>query len=175
MKDDEGTVWFAYPSPNTASYTHFPNYGVKFNFQEEILPGMGYFAHDFKGQSIAGTDKTLAVHLRMSRTGALPDPAHRCRRRTDRQALYDVRLGFRAPAGDVPGQRVFDIKLQGNVVRENCDIAQLAEGTDKAIMLTFEDIPVSNSLTLELVPKASPPTDATAPVINSIEIVNPRS
>jgi len=37
-------------------------------------------------------------------------------------------------------------------------------------VLEFEDIPVSSSLALELVSKASPPTDATAPVINFIEI-----
>jgi hypothetical protein len=79
-------------------------------------------------------------------------------------------LGFRAPEGDAPGQRLFDIKLQGNIVRENCDIAQLAGGTDKAVVQDFEGIPVSSSLLLELVPKASPPSDATAPVINFIEV-----
>jgi hypothetical protein len=54
MKEDEGTVWFAHPNPNTAKYTRFPNYEVKFNLTEEILAGMGYFSRDFKGQRIAG-------------------------------------------------------------------------------------------------------------------------
>ena len=76
MKDDEGTVWFAYPSPNTASHTHFPNYGVKFKLQEEILPGMGYFAHDFKGQSIPGTEKPWLFTSGVRGLTALPDPAH---------------------------------------------------------------------------------------------------
>ncbi len=112
MKDDDGTVWFAYPNPNTASFTHFPNYGVKFSLQEEILPGTGYFAHDFKGQSIAGTDKSWLftsgcrglVRCQLPLIDAEAGQG---------EGVYDVRLGFRAPAGDTPGQRVFDIKLQG--------------------------------------------------------------
>jgi hypothetical protein len=170
MKDEEGTVWFAYPSPNTASFTHFPNYGVKFKFQEEILPGLGYFAQDFKGQSIAGTEKPWlftsgCLGLLRCQIPLVDDKAGQP------ASSYDVRLGFRAPVGDVPGQRVFDLKLQGNTVRENCDIALLAEGLDKAVVLEFSDIPVSSLLTLELVPQASQPTNATAPVINSIEII----
>jgi outer membrane protein assembly factor BamB len=169
MKADDGTVWFAYPSPNTASYTHFPNYGVKFNFQEELLPGMGYFAHDFKGQSIAGTEQPW---LFTSGCRGLV----RCQiplidaKAGQPEARYDVRLGFRAPAGDAPGQRGFDIKLQGTMVRENCDIAQLTAGADQAVILEFQDIPVRDNLLLELVPKTPSPSEATAPVLNCIEV-----
>ena len=81
--------------------------------------------------------------------------------------------GFRAPAGDAPGQRVFDIKLQGNIVRENCDIAQLAEGTDKAVVLDFRRHS-GQQLAGPGTASKRRHTDASA-VINSIEIVNPRS
>ncbi len=169
MKADDGTVWFAYPSPKTGSYNHFPNYGVKFDFREETLPGMGYFAHDSKGQSIAGTDKPW---LFTSGCRGLV----RCQiplidaEAGQPEGRYDVRLGFRAPDGDLPGQRVFDIKLQGQVVRENCDLAQLSNGTDQAVILDFEGVPVSGALALELAAKGSPITEANAPVINCIEL-----
>ena len=56
-KDDEGAVWFGYPNPKTNSYTHFPNFGVKFDLKAETLPAMGYFCRDFRDVSIANTDK----------------------------------------------------------------------------------------------------------------------
>jgi hypothetical protein len=85
-------------------------------------------------------------------------------------ATYHVRLGFVAPAGEMPGQRVFDIRLQGQVVQENCDVAQLAGGANQAVVLEFQGIPVSSSLVLELTSKRSPATEATAPDISFIEV-----
>ncbi|MHB0957192.1 MAG: outer membrane protein assembly factor BamB family protein [Pirellulaceae bacterium] len=169
MKDDEGTVWFAYPSPNTAKHTHFPNYGVKLALQEEILPGAGYFSRDFKGRSIVGTEKPWLftsgcrglVRCQLPLVAADSEQS---------AGSYDVRLGFLAPEGDVVGQRVFDIQLQGKVVQQNCDLTQLAGGIDQAIVLEFADILVSSSLLLELTPHGSPTTDATAPVIHFIEV-----
>ena len=169
MKDDEGTVWFAYPSPKTASFTHFPNYGVKFDLQDELLPGLGYFAHDFKGRTIAGTERPWLFTSGVCGLTRCQIPL------VDAEAgqpggTYDVRLGFRTPEGDAPGQRVFDVKLQGSVVRANCDIAALAAGLDKVVVLEFANVPVTSSLELELVTKASAPAGDTAPVVNCIEI-----
>ena len=37
MKDNNGSVWFAYPNPKTESLSnHFTNYGVKFDKQKAI-------------------------------------------------------------------------------------------------------------------------------------------
>lgn len=173
MTDDDGTVWFAYPSLNTASYTHFPNYGVKLALQEEILPGMGYFAEDSRGRSIPGTDKpwlfTSGCRGLVRCSIPLVDadagqPAGR----------YRARLGFRVPEGDRPGQRVFDIRLQGEVMQAGCDIVQLAGGVDQAVVLESAEIAVDSVLTLELLPAATPVTDATAPILNWIEIIHCR-
>ncbi len=169
MKADDGTVWFSYPNPNTASYTHFPNYGVKLSVKDDILPGLGYFARDFKDLSITGTDKPWLftsgcrglVRCELPLIDAQAgQPA----------ATYQVRLGFMAPDGDVPGQRIFDIKLQGKVVAKDCDITQWAQGAGKAVIRDFGDIAVTDSLVLELVPKAASPTAATAPIVNFIEV-----
>ncbi len=113
MKDEDGTLWLAYPNPKTVySQNHFANYGIKFNLNEVVQKDMGYFRHDFKGVKIEGTNKPwlftsgclglLRCEIPVRDKGSNPEPG-----------LYKVRLGFRAAEGDRPGQRVCDIKLQG--------------------------------------------------------------
>ncbi|OHE89705.1 MAG: hypothetical protein A3G75_06395, partial [Verrucomicrobia bacterium RIFCSPLOWO2_12_FULL_64_8] len=49
MKDNEGRMWFGYPRPKVA-------YTVKFDLNETIPSGPGFYTHDFKGKTIEGTD-----------------------------------------------------------------------------------------------------------------------
>jgi len=179
MKDDEGTVWFGYPNPKT-EYTknHFPNYGVKFDLNDEVLQGgtplrgnpMGYFCSDFKGTTIEGSRKPwlftsgcrglIRCELPLIDNTAGQKPAK-----------YTVRLGFNAPPGDRQGQRVFDIKLQGRVVLKNFDILQTAGKSNKAVVKEFEGIRVENVLALELVPTPANPEANQAPVVNFVEVI----
>jgi len=168
-KDDDGTVWFSYPNPNTRSYTHFPNYGVKLDLKVKILPEMGYFCHDFKGRDIAGTDKPWLftsgcrgmTHCEIPLTDGVEDSS----------ATYTVRLGFNAMPDDREGQRVFDIKLQDKVMLENFDILATAGHADKAVIKEFNGINAGSSLTLELLTKSSNPNMDKAPIINFIEVI----
>jgi hypothetical protein len=176
MKDSDGTVWFAYPNPKTDSYTHYPGYGVKFDLRVQTLPGMGYFCRDFKGVSIAGTDKPwlftsgcqglLRCEIPLTDAAAVP-------------GVYTVRLGFNAPPEDQAGQRVFDVKLQDSVVLENFDIVAAAGAVNRAVAKEFKGIEAANVLVLELIPKlalsgvegpADPQTNQ-APIINCIEVI----
>jgi len=170
MKAKDGTVWFGYPNPNTSSFSHFPNYGVKFDLQEEILPGTGYFCRDFKGRTIGGTDKPWlftsgCVGFRRCQIPLIDATAGQP------PAVYTVRLGLRNPPGDRPGQRVFDIRLQNRTVEENCDVSQPDGTAGSATVRVFPGIDVDDTLLLELVPKAAQPTGTSAPVLNFIEIV----
>ncbi|MEN6427941.1 MAG: PQQ-binding-like beta-propeller repeat protein [Phycisphaerales bacterium] len=171
MKDNDGTLWLAYPNPRTAySQNHFVNYGIKFDLKEEILQGMGYFCRDFRGIAVEGTDKPwlftsaclglcrCEIPLLDDQPGLVPTP-------------YTVRLGFRAPEGDRPGQRVFDIRLQGRTVCEAFDIARIAGGADRAVIRDFPDIRADGRLILELVPRTQMPSESEAPFINFVEIV----
>ncbi|MBP7050965.1 MAG: PQQ-binding-like beta-propeller repeat protein [Phycisphaerae bacterium] len=171
MKDDDGTLWLAYPNPKTAySQNHFVNYGIKFDLKEDILRGMGYFCRDFKGIAVMGTEKPwlftsgclgllrCEIPLLDHQAGEVP-------------TLYTVRLGFRAVEGDRPGQRLFDIRLQGQTVLEAFDIAQSAGGAGKAVIRDFTDIAVDDKLVLELVPRTQTPGESEAPLINFVEIV----
>jgi len=169
-KDSEGTVWFAYPNPKTDSYTHYPGYGVKLNLSVQTLPGMDYFCRDFKGVSIAGTDKPwlftsgcqglLRCEIPLTDGGESGGPAS-----------YTVRLSFSAMPGDLVGQRIFDIKLQDKVVVGDFDIAAAAGAVNRAVVKEFKGIEAASVLTLELIPKLADPQANQAPIINCIEII----
>jgi len=179
MKDDEGTVWFGYPNPKTSPnfHHHYPNYGVKFDLKDKVLPGMGYFCSDFKGVNIAGTDKPWLFTsgcrgLLRCEIPLLDAPAGQ------KPGKYTVRLGFKALSQDRLGQRIFDIKLQDNVVSKDFDILAAAGEPVKAVVKQFEGIGVQNVLVLELVPKSAPVSafaestgDDQAPIINFIEVI----
>jgi len=173
-KDNEGTVWFSYPNPNTRSYTHFPNYGVKFDLKVRTLPEMGYFCRDFKGLDIADTDKPWLftsgcrgmLHCEVPLTDDNAEGS---------SAVYTVHLGFNALSEDREGQRVFDIKLQDKVVLEDFDILAEAGKANKAVVKEFNGIRAGNALILELLAKTANPNVSQAPIINFIEVVREES
>ncbi len=171
MKDNEGTVWFGYPNPKTnpSFHHHYPNYGVKFDLRDRTLPGMGYFRHDFKGVNIADTDKpwlyTSGCRGMLRCEIPLTDGAGQ------QPAVYTVRLGFNALPQDQAGQRVFDVKLQDNVVLENFDILETAGKVNRAVVKEFKGVRADSVLVLELLPKSANPQMNQAPVINFIEVI----
>ncbi|OGV72715.1 MAG: hypothetical protein A3K19_02755 [Lentisphaerae bacterium RIFOXYB12_FULL_65_16] len=82
-----------------------------------------------------------------------------------------VRLHF-AELDDVkPGQRVFDVLLQGKLVLENFDVVAAAQGCRRAVVKEFADVTVSRAVSLEFVPKAPAPTADTAPILSGVEIL----
>jgi len=171
MKDENGTLWLAYPNPPTVyEKNHYANYGIKFDLNETVLKDMDYFCRDFKGVSIEGTKSPWLftsgcvgflrgeIPVRDPEAGSAP-------------ALYTVRLGFRTDAKDPAGRRVCAIKLQGRTVSSDFDIAQASGGTGRAVILEFKDIRIERNLLLEFVPKAESPDQTQAPLINFVEIL----
>ena len=170
MKDDDGTVWFGYPNPAT-DYTgnHFPNYGLKFDLQDDILKGMGYFCTDFKEKTIEGTGKPWlftsgCVGLTRCEVPLIDDIWG------DKPGVYTVRLGFSALVNDRVGQRVFDVSLQGKPVLTEFDIIQEAGNANKSVIKEFRNIRVDNTLLIEFSSKEDDPSLQEAPLINFIEV-----
>jgi len=83
-----------------------------------------------------------------------------------------VRLHFAELEDARPGERVFDVRLQGEVVLADFDIAAAAGGGNRAVVKDFRGIVAARALTLELVPKAKQITDATAPILCGLEILD---
>jgi hypothetical protein len=67
-----------------------------------------------------------------------------------------VRLYFAEPEDLAKGQRVFSVRLQGQVVLEEFDISQEAGGPRRALVREFKDVEVDGELVIEL----STPDDA---------------
>jgi outer membrane protein assembly factor BamB len=171
IKDDKGRVWFAYPNPDT-NYTqnHYPDYGLKFNLNEKILAGMGFFNRDYKNLSVPGSDRPWlyasgAIGVTRFDIPLIDDVWG------EKPGLYTVRLGFKAPGDDKKGQRVFSIGLQGNKELAEFDI-KAASGTEQgAVIKEFRNIPVAERLTIELLPRSENPGFDNAPLLNFIDIL----
>jgi outer membrane protein assembly factor BamB len=172
MKDKNGVVWFGYPRlQKTVSVSDaYPQYGVRFDLNEKFVPEMGYFCRDYRGINITGSDKPWLFTpgcrgLLRCELPLIDDSAEQ------KPGIYTVRLGFNAPPTDRTGRRIFDIKLQDQLVLKKFDILQTAGKPGKAVIKEFKGVRVRNLLVLELVPKAQNPKPHQAPLINFIEVI----
>ena len=83
---------------------------------------------------------------------------------------YTVRLHFCEPDDVEPGQRVFDVKLQGEVVLKDLDIVRETGGRNTALVKEFSGIPAAKTIKVEFVSKSRRLTDKNAPVVSAIEV-----
>ncbi len=81
---------------------------------------------------------------------------------------YTVTLHFAEPDGLLPGERVFDIYLQGALAASGFDVVSEAGGPDRAVTRTFPGVPVGDSLLIEL--KQAPDSQG-PPVLCGVELL----
>lgn len=67
---------------------------------------------------------------------------------------HTVRLYFTEMEGKTPGQRVFDVSLQGKTVLENLDVVKEAGGPKRELVKEFKAIGISGDLDIGFVPHA---------------------
>jgi hypothetical protein len=79
---------------------------------------------------------------------------------------YNVRLVFSEIEGLGPGERVFDVFLQGNPCLRDFDIARAAGGPRRTVVREFKDVVVRDHLRIGLVPKKGQ-----NPLLNGIEAI----
>jgi len=77
----------------------------------------------------------------------------------------ESRLLLAETADVAPGERVFDVKVQGETVKSGYDTAAAAGASNRADVVEVSEIAVHGELTIELIPVSGKP-----PRINSIEI-----
>ncbi|MCX6899804.1 MAG: PQQ-binding-like beta-propeller repeat protein [Verrucomicrobia bacterium] len=164
-RDDAGTLWLGYPRP-TGSLV------LPLKATVDLLPRLGgYFAQSTDSVRVEGTRNpwlyTFGVRGVQRCELPLLDAG-------DGTGLYTVRLGF-AEMDDVkPGERVFDIALQGQPALKNFDVVKEAGGQRKAIVKEFKGVAVSDNLTIELLPKLRQPKPEQAPILQTVEVVRER-
>jgi hypothetical protein len=67
---------------------------------------------------------------------------------------HTVRLYFAEMEGKTPGERVFDVSLQGNKVLGNLDVVKEAGGPRRELVREFKAIGISGDLDIGFVPRA---------------------
>jgi hypothetical protein len=83
---------------------------------------------------------------------------------------YTVRLHFAEFKDVKPGQRVFDVKLQGKEVLEGLDVAK-ETGTRSALVKEFTGIMAGNRVELECISKTENQSWEAAPILSGFEVI----
>jgi len=82
---------------------------------------------------------------------------------------YRIRVGFSALPGDEPGQRVFDMKLNGSKVLESFDIMKEVPEPDHALWKEFV-VDINKDLTIELSHNSGSSDPSRMPLINAVQV-----
>jgi len=151
-QDESGTLWVDYPNRGGTSpaipikvTADSPRY---FRRHSSLLQGDGV-----RWVAGSGVEGATSVTLTLSAT------------KPDTPQSYTVRLHFAEPDNIQPGERVFDIALQGKPVAENVDIARESGGSNVAVIHEFQNVLAGASLKLDLTPRAG------RPILSGIEVV----
>jgi outer membrane protein assembly factor BamB len=160
-RDERGTLWLAYPRPTTRNTTGLE---IVMDLKPRFLPGGSYRSMDSEVHRASGTDNpwlfTSWAQGLKSLTVPLLGPE-------DGPARYDVKLYFAELGPAAPGNRVFDVRLQGKTMLSRLDVG--AE-PGAALVREIRDVAVTGSLFVELSPCAPNPSAAQMPILAALEI-----
>jgi hypothetical protein len=151
-QDESGTLWVDYPNKGGTSpaipmkvTAENPRY---FRRHSSLLKGDG--VNWVAGSGVEGaTSVTLTLNATEPKT----------------PQSYTVRLHFAEPDDAQPGERVFDIALQGKPMAEKVDVARESGGNLVSIVREFKGVEAGRSLTLDLIPRVG------RPVLSGISVV----
>jgi hypothetical protein len=162
-RDQHGKLWLGYPRPSSRAGIDLP-----LNLKQTFAKGGEFYDFNEDSYEVAATETPwiFTSGARGLTKAELPLIG-----KGEKPETYSVRLFFAAPEGDKPGQRVFDVRLQGKTVMKGLDVAAKAGGAKHALMEEFEDVAVTDNLLLELVPAQPKPDEAHQPVLCGIEVL----
>ncbi|MBN2294076.1 MAG: PQQ-binding-like beta-propeller repeat protein [Pirellulales bacterium] len=150
-REPGGTLWLDYPSVGGPS----PN--IKISTKQDPI-GFRRHALRIKGDgpkwvAASGVEISGPIDLELASD------------KTVRH--YTVRLYFCEPSeATKPGQRIFDVDLQGKTVLTQFDPRAETGGACRSVVKQFNKIEVESKLTIELTPKTKLP-----PVISGVELI----
>lgn len=153
-KADNGTLWLEHPSVGGPS----PKLAVTVN-----PPQAHYFRRhasqiegDLPWVAASGVKGVSAVVIPLVKPG-------------DPERTYTVRLHFIEPDHLQPGERIFDVALQGELVLDDFDIAAEAGAANRGVVKEFKGVKVRKDLTVTLT--ASEVAPGSQPVLCGVEVV----
>ena len=162
-RDAHGKLWLSYPRPSSRAGIDLP-----LDFKPTFEKTGAFYALNAESVKVAGADTpwVFTSGARGLKSCTIPLLAAGSKPET-----YTVRLSFMALEGDAPGQRVFDVKLQGKTVLAVFDPAAKAGGPLRAFTAEFKDIAVTDNLALELASKLTDADEKHQPILSAVEIV----
>jgi len=158
-RDGEGKLWLAYPRPT-------PNRGLQTSLDlplqfETAFQTKGTFFSRDGDVSIASTK--LIDWLGASGALGLSRISLPLLGKEDQPGVYSVKLFFKSEPSDKPGDRVFDVVVQGQTVLRGVDAT-----VDQESAREVSGIKVTQNLLIEIKQKTSPQTSP--PMVSAIEV-----
>lgn len=168
--DDNGTLWLEYPPTPGPSprlpITIQPENAIPFRRHASTVSGDGpawIFASGLRDiESVKISLKTPGTENPAS------PPAAKTGHVTLQPARYTVRLYFLEPDPLAPGQRVFDVLLQGRPGPAPIDVVATAGSANRGIVREFKNITIAEELDLQF--KKSPAASF-EPILSGVEVL----
>lgn len=134
----DGTLWVDYPGEGRPS----PQVSVS------LQPGRpsGYRVHSRQVRAGEGQHAWVAA----SGVSGVSSIRLKVGQLKDAPSFYAVNLHFAEPENLQPGERVFDVFLQGKLVAESLDIAKESGGLLRPLVKRLDHIKVADSILIEL-------------------------
>ncbi len=153
-KSEEGTLWLEFPSVGGMSPpldAHIAGKALQYfrKHSSRVEGPMNWVT----ASGVRGIE-SLALTLGPASSSARP---------------YTVRLFFAEPDDVKPGERLFDVRLQGQSALVNFDVAAAAGGANRGIVREFKGVKVAGELKLLFKPTAD--AALKQPILCGIEIV----
>jgi len=153
-KADDGTLWLEYPSVGglspTVPITITPEKPDWFRRHSSQIAGPG-----LSWVAASGAKSLTSLSVKLGTSDKQPRP-------------YTVRLHFAEPDDVQPGERVFNISLQGKTAVASLDVVKEAGGRHRALVKEFSGVRVGDDLTIRFAPNAS--AKVPAAVLCGVEI-----
>jgi len=155
-KDDSGTLWVEYPDSGGRS----PEVAVEASGQirwycrhsSRVVGDGPHWVAASGGEGI----ESLALRLAGEDQTDGPDPA-----------LYRVRLHFAEPDDLAPGERIFDVAIQGTTVIEGLDVVAQAGAPRTVHVVELPSLSLADMLTIDLVPRDG----SRPPILSGVEVL----
>jgi len=168
-KADSGTLWLEYPIVGGPSpivpISIEPEDSQRFvHHSSRIQEG------ELKWVVASGVKGVSSINITLAGNGKSSEEQNNADKLLDKfikERPYTIRLYFSEPDNLEPGQRVFNIYIQGIKALRNFDIVKESGGINRAIVKEFKGIPVKKELDLML----EPSNKNSVPIISGIEIL----
>jgi outer membrane protein assembly factor BamB len=165
-RDRNGRLWLAYPRPvpNTSLETSLD---LKLKFETEFQPDGGFFTNDGDASERSPAELAWVVSSGARGMKRLVLPL---RSESDGPGMYTLRLIFASMADDKPGQRVFDVRVGGELSCKGVDVAAESGRGVGFVVREVNSVAVSHNLVIELSSGHDKPTPLQMPILCGLEV-----